>query len=40
VVVVTDHDDYDWQGIVDHSNLVVDTRNAVKVNGRGRVVTL
>ena len=40
VVVVTDHDEYDWQGIVDHANLVVDTRNAVKVNSRGRVVTL
>ncbi len=40
VVVVTDHDDYDWQTIVDHSNLVVDTRNAVKVKGSGRVVPL
>ncbi|HSP07603.1 MAG TPA: UDP binding domain-containing protein, partial [Acidobacteriota bacterium] len=28
VVVVTDHSSYDWQFIVDHAALVVDTRNA------------
>lgn len=45
VVVVTDHTAYDWKFILDHSALVVDTRNAVHatVNGgqsRARVVTL
>jgi UDP-N-acetyl-D-glucosamine dehydrogenase len=45
VVVVTDHSTYDWKFILDHSALVVDTRNAVhaEVNGskaRARVVTL
>ncbi|HET6266344.1 MAG TPA: nucleotide sugar dehydrogenase [Acidobacteriota bacterium] len=28
VVIVTDHSAYDWQLIVDHSRLVMDTRNA------------
>jgi len=30
VLIVTDHSDYDYQGIVDASQLVVDTRNATK----------
>jgi UDP-N-acetyl-D-glucosamine dehydrogenase len=30
VVIVTDHAAYDWQFIVDHSRLVVDTRNATR----------
>jgi UDP-N-acetyl-D-glucosamine dehydrogenase len=28
VVIVTDHSSYDWQHVLDHSKLVVDTRNA------------
>ena len=41
VVIVTDHSSYDWQHIVDHSKLVVDTRNALAgVSGNARVVTL
>ena len=41
VVVVTDHDWYDWQAIVDHSRLIVDTRHAtVPYSGRARVVSL
>lgn len=41
VVIVTDHRVFDWQHIVDHSRIVVDTRNATKsVNGRARVVGL
>jgi UDP-N-acetyl-D-glucosamine dehydrogenase len=28
VVIVTDHSIFDWQHVVDHSKLVVDTRNA------------
>ncbi len=30
VVIATDHDDYDYEFIVKHSKLVVDTRNATK----------
>ncbi|GIW81558.1 MAG: UDP-N-acetyl-D-glucosamine dehydrogenase [Gemmatales bacterium] len=30
VVIVTDHSDYDWDWIVAHSAMVVDTRNATK----------
>jgi len=36
VLIVTNHSDYDYQFIVEHSQLVVDTRNATKnVVGRG-----
>ncbi len=30
VVIVTDHSTYDWSWIVEHSSLVIDTRNATK----------
>ncbi len=30
VVIVTDHSSYDYQAIVEQSQLVVDTRNATK----------
>jgi UDP-N-acetyl-D-glucosamine dehydrogenase len=30
VVIVTDHSDYDFQGIVQEAQLVVDTRNATR----------
>jgi UDP-N-acetyl-D-glucosamine dehydrogenase len=30
VVIVTDHSNYDYEFIVKHSKLVVDTRNATK----------
>jgi UDP-N-acetyl-D-glucosamine dehydrogenase len=30
VLIVTDHSDYDYQGIVRESQLVVDTRNATR----------
>ncbi len=33
-LVVTDHTSYDWPWIVEHSRLVVDTRNATKKLGR------
>jgi len=29
-IIVTDHSDYDYAEIVEHSNLVIDTRNATK----------
>jgi UDP-N-acetyl-D-glucosamine dehydrogenase len=40
VLIVTDHTAFDYQTIVDHSRLVVDTRNAVAEcrPGRGRIV--
>jgi UDP-N-acetyl-D-glucosamine dehydrogenase len=41
-VVVTDHKDMPWQRVVDHADLVVDTRNvcAGLTPGRARVVAL
>ena len=40
-VIVTDHSDYDWDWILQHAGLVVDTRNATAgVGGRARVVEL
>jgi UDP-N-acetyl-D-glucosamine dehydrogenase len=40
VVITTDHSNVDYQWVVDHSNLVVDTRNATKTvrNGREKIV--
>jgi UDP-N-acetyl-D-glucosamine dehydrogenase len=39
VVIITDHTNYDWQEVVDHSRLIVDTRNAIgKRTGHARVV--
>ncbi len=41
VVIVTDHSTYDWQHVVDHSQLIVDTRHATAAfSGRARVVSL
>lgn len=40
VVIITDHSDFDWNWVAEHSHLLVDTRNAVKENGRARVVKL
>jgi UDP-N-acetyl-D-glucosamine dehydrogenase len=42
VVIVTDHKAYDWQYVVDHAALVIDTRNATgrTTGGRARIVTL
>jgi UDP-N-acetyl-D-glucosamine dehydrogenase len=37
-VILTDHSVYDWRWIVEHSNLVVDTRNATKGLGVHRRV--
>ncbi len=40
VVIVTDHSAYDWERIVEHAPLVVDTRNATRGvrNVEGRIV--
>lgn len=41
VVIVTDHSTYDWQHVVDHSRLIVDTRHAIPPRqGKARVVRL
>lgn len=42
VVITTDHSSYDYEMIVKHSKLVVDTRNATKdiKNGRKKIVKL
>jgi UDP-N-acetyl-D-glucosamine dehydrogenase len=42
VVIVTDHSDIDYQHVVDHAGLIVDTRNATGRcrPGKARVVTL
>jgi UDP-N-acetyl-D-glucosamine dehydrogenase len=42
VVIVTDHRSVDYQQVVDHASLIVDTRNATaKVNpGRARIIAL
>ena len=36
VLIATDHSDIDYQWIVDHSVLVVDTRNATRKSTEGR----
>jgi UDP-N-acetyl-D-glucosamine dehydrogenase len=41
VVIVTDHRAFDWQHVLDHSKLVIDTRNATQGRrGAARVVSL
>jgi UDP-N-acetyl-D-glucosamine dehydrogenase len=41
VVVVTDHTTYDWQHVVDHSKLIVDTRHVTPPRtGKARIVLL
>ncbi|MBI5666752.1 MAG: nucleotide sugar dehydrogenase [Chloroflexi bacterium] len=41
VVIVTDHTWFDWQHVVDHSRLIVDTRHATYPRtGRARIVSL
>lgn len=41
VVIVTDHSSFDWQHVLDHSKLVVDTRNATAgMQGAARIESL
>lgn len=41
VVIVTDHSTFDWQQVIDHSKLIVDTRHALHPHtGRARIVSL
>ena len=40
VVIVTDHTAFDYQGLVDRSRLIVDTRNALKRFSSEKIVRL
>lgn len=40
VVVVTHHNTYNWEWVANNASLIVDTRNAVKDAGNGRIVKL
>lgn len=40
VVIVTNHDAYDWLWLADAAPLIVDTRNAIKTQGKGHLVKL
>jgi len=41
VVIITDHSNYDWQHVVDHSRLIVDTRNATAgKKGTVRIISI
>jgi UDP-N-acetyl-D-glucosamine dehydrogenase len=41
VVIVTDHDWYDWKHVVEHSKLLVDSRHVThRFGGGARIVTL
>ena len=41
VVIITNHSAYDWQHVVDHSSLIVDTRHVTPaLNGKARIVSL
>lgn len=36
IVICTDHDDVDYALLVEHSNLIIDTRNAIKTHPEGK----
>jgi UDP-N-acetyl-D-glucosamine dehydrogenase len=40
VAIITDHDGVDYQAVVDHSKLIVDTRNALKNFRSEKIVRL
>lgn len=40
VVILTHHDDYDWDQVADEARLVVDTRHAISKPGKGRLIYL
>jgi UDP-N-acetyl-D-glucosamine dehydrogenase len=40
VVIVTDHSEFDYKGLVDRSKLIVDTRNALKKFDSNKIVRL
>jgi UDP-N-acetyl-D-glucosamine dehydrogenase len=40
VTVITNHDFYDWECVSHSAQVIVDTRNAIKVAGNGRLIRL
>ena len=38
VIIITDHSSYDYQWILENSNLIIDTRDAINSPNKGRVV--
>ncbi|MCH7687235.1 MAG: UDP-N-acetyl-D-glucosamine dehydrogenase, partial [Planctomycetes bacterium] len=42
VIITTDHSKYDFENIVKHANLIIDTRNATKSvqNAGGKIIRL
>ena len=40
VVIVTDHSAFDWASVVEHSRLIVDTRNALRAFNFSKIVRL
>jgi UDP-N-acetyl-D-glucosamine dehydrogenase len=40
VVIVTDHSTFDWASVVEHSRLIVDTRNALRGFNSSKIVRL
>ncbi|MDX1412972.1 MAG: nucleotide sugar dehydrogenase [Candidatus Promineifilaceae bacterium] len=40
VVVITDHQIYDWDFVSEHAKLIVDSRNAVVTEGKSKVIKL
>lgn len=40
VVIITDHDFYDWECVANEARVIVDSRNAIKVEGNGRLIRL
>ncbi|MCP4422581.1 MAG: nucleotide sugar dehydrogenase, partial [Chloroflexi bacterium] len=40
VIVITNHDTYDWDWVAAQALLILDTRNAIKGEGNGRIVQL
>lgn len=40
VVIVTDHNSYDWEWIAANAQLIIDSRNAIHVATKGRLVKL
>jgi UDP-N-acetyl-D-glucosamine dehydrogenase len=40
VAIITDHDGVDYQGVVENSKLIVDTRNALKKFKSEKIIRL
>ena len=40
VVIITDHSDFDYKGLLDSSKLIVDTRNALRGIESEKIVRL